>query len=256
MRIDGQPVGKLSLKDGGGKLNATPTKSLLAAMLKSSHIQRTAPKQQWTPSATGATAVLLKMDEFQGRLGTPGALVRNGTKAETAVPLPVPAPVVQVVQVNGDDIDQRLLSKKQRRDLLAELRRTLIDEHGLMCPDFDENAKDQNESNLGRLSKQKLLVSLTCWTAAYNRADAYWLVKAAPPYSPVLVIPNANDYANGVVSGYQRGRGLGDCTNTDSWTWDGKRFQHTEAAISELCKGFPGGAWHMPGLTVKVVRAK
>ena len=44
-------------------------------------------------SSTGASAVLLKMDEYQGRIGTPGALVRKGTKAEAAVPMPTPVPV-------------------------------------------------------------------------------------------------------------------------------------------------------------------
>jgi hypothetical protein len=41
----------------------------------------------WTISVKGANAVLLKMDEFQGRLGTPGPLVGIGNKAKR-LPLP------------------------------------------------------------------------------------------------------------------------------------------------------------------------
>ena len=256
MRIDGKPLGDVSLNKAGGKLNIAQTSALLAAVRKDSDIQWTSGKQRWVLSSTGASAVLLKMDEYQGRIGTPGALVRKGTKAEAAVPMPTPVPVLKAARVTGDDVDQGLLSKKQRRDLLAELRRTLVDKDGLLCPDFDENAQDPNKPDLRRLSRQQLLVSLTCWTAAYNSADAYWVVNATPPYSPVLVTTNGNEYASGVITAYQRGRGLGDCTNTGSWTWDGSRFQHTESAISELCKGFPGGAWRMPSLTVKVVQQK
>jgi hypothetical protein len=36
--------------------------------------------------------VLLKMDEYQGRLGTAGALVRKGAKREDAVPAALPLP--------------------------------------------------------------------------------------------------------------------------------------------------------------------
>jgi len=180
------------------------------------------------------------MDEFQGRIGTPGALTRKGSKAEATVP-PSPAPTVQAAWITGDAVDARLLDRKQRRELLAELRPTLIGKEGLLSPNFDQNARDAAMPELRRLSRQQLLVSLTCWSAAYNSAAAYWVANAAQPYAEVLMTTNGNEYANGVIT-YQRGRGLGDCTNTDSWTWDGSKFHHTESTISELSKGFPGGA--------------
>jgi hypothetical protein len=34
------------------------------------------------------------MDEFQGRIGTPGALVRKGTRPEATVLPPLPAPEI------------------------------------------------------------------------------------------------------------------------------------------------------------------
>ncbi|RYD40495.1 MAG: DUF1176 domain-containing protein, partial [Verrucomicrobiaceae bacterium] len=49
--------------------------------------------KHWTLSLSGLNAVLLKMDEAQDRIGTPGALVRRGNKPESSVLAPVPPPV-------------------------------------------------------------------------------------------------------------------------------------------------------------------
>ena len=68
----------------------------------------------------GASAVLLKMDEVQGRVGTPGALVRRGAKPESSVMAPVPAPVVKaVVPVATRKADAALA-----KPLLAALKAT------------------------------------------------------------------------------------------------------------------------------------
>jgi uncharacterized lipoprotein NlpE involved in copper resistance len=63
--------------------SAAQTAQLLAAALKHSEITWMASEGTWTISSTGANAVLLKMDEFQGRLGRPGALVQKCNQRET-----------------------------------------------------------------------------------------------------------------------------------------------------------------------------
>lgn len=237
MRIDGRALGEVKLKDAGGKLNAAQTKALLAAVLKSSEIRWTAPQGDYVLSTTGATAVLLKMDEFQCRIGTPGTLVRKGTKAEASVPPAVSVPSVKVARVTNDDIDPSLLTTPQRHGLLAELRRTVVTKNGNECEAFDGGMPRAKNLDIRRLSKQHLLVSLTCWNA---------------PYSPVLITSNGTEYGKGVLVSHQRGRGLGDCGNSETWTWDGNKFVRTGADISQLCKSFPGGAWSMPSLVTKV----
>jgi len=256
MRIDGRALGEVKLKDAGGKLSAAQTMALLAAVLKSSEIRWTARQRDYVLSATGATAVLLKMDEFQGRLGTPGALVRKGSKAEASVPTPAPVPSIHAARITEDEIDPRLLTMSQRRSLLTELRRSVVTKSGNECPVFEEGTPPPKSLDIRRLSKQHLLVSLTCWTAAYNSGDAYWLVNAAAPYSPVLVTGNGTDYVRGVLTSHQRGRGIGDCGNSDTWTWDGGKFVRSGAEISQLCKSFPGGAWNMPSFVTKVAPPK
>jgi hypothetical protein len=182
MRIDARALGEVKLRDANGKLNAAQTKAMLAAVLKSSEIRWTARQDDYVLSTTGATTVLLKMDEFQGRLGTPGALVRKRSKAEASVPPPIPVPSIQAARVTDDEIDPRLLTMPQRRSLLAELKRSVVTRNGNECPAFDENMPQPKSLEIRRPSKQHLLVSLTCWTAAYNSGDAYWLVNAAAPY--------------------------------------------------------------------------
>jgi hypothetical protein len=66
-----------------GELNPAQTKALLAALTRKSSIEFVRKGSTWALSDTGAAAVLLKMDEFQGRLGTPGALIRPGTQPES-----------------------------------------------------------------------------------------------------------------------------------------------------------------------------
>lgn len=66
--------------------------ALLPWMLNNQDLLATSGKQSWRLSLSGLKAVLLKMDEVQGRLDTPGALVRKGSKPESAVPKAAPAP--------------------------------------------------------------------------------------------------------------------------------------------------------------------
>jgi hypothetical protein len=256
MHIDGRVLGGVELKDGGGRLNAAQTQALLAAILKSSNIRWTARQREYLLSTTGASAVLLKMDEFQGRLGTPGALVRKRTRAEASVLPAITIPSVKAARVSNDEIDPQLLTVPLRRSLLAELRHTVVTKNGNECPAFDEGMPQPKDLDIRQLSRQRLLVSLTCWTAAYNSGDAYWLVNAAPPYSPVLLTDKGSDYDKGVLTSHQRGRGIGDCGNSDTWTWDGGAFIRTSAEISQLCKSFPGGAWNMPSLVTKLESQK
>jgi hypothetical protein len=185
-------------------------------------------------STTGATAVLLKMDAFQGRLGTRGTLIRKGTKAEASVPPPLSVPSIKAVRITGDHIDPRLLTAQQRRGLLAELQSTVVTKNGNECAAFDKGMPPPKNPDIRRLSQQRLLVSLTCWTAAYNSGDAYWLVNATAPYSPVLITTNGTDYVSGALTSHRRGRGIGDYGNSDTWTWHGIRFNRSGAEISQL----------------------
>lgn len=255
MTIDGKAVGtvRVDQKSNIGKLSQAQVTALLPTLLRDGHIAWSAKGTTWTISTAGANAVLLKMDEFQGRLDTPGALVRKGTKPESSVLPPLPRPEITVGTVSHDQ-HSVTLTAAQRRDVLAALRKTVKDGS---CELVDTTPDKAGDLDIRHLTKDKLLVSHACWMAAYNTGDGYWVVDDKPPYSAVLVTTSATDYANGVISATQKGRGIGDCFSSATWTWDGKSFAQTSAATTGMCRQIAaGGAWDLPTLVTRVHKAR
>ena len=250
MTIAQRPVGTVRLdpKSDTGTLNQAQVQALLPALLKDELVAWTANGTTWTISTAGANAVLLKMDEFQGRVDTPGELVRKGSKPEGNV-LPAVAPQHITPAPVSHDKRPVALTAAQTRDLIAALRKTARDDS---CELLNANTKEASELEIRRLTKDKLLVSHACWRAAYNTGDGYWTINAQPPYAPELVTTSATVYDNGVISSLQKGRGIGDCLGTATWTWDGHTFVQTSEAATGMCRQFPGGAWELPTLVTRV----
>jgi hypothetical protein len=92
---EGEVKGPLRLKIGKASvaglqgdtpsLDSNQVRAVLPELLKGDEAIVTAAGRTWTLSLAGLNAVLLKMDEVQGRVGTPGALVRRGVKPESSV---------------------------------------------------------------------------------------------------------------------------------------------------------------------------
>jgi hypothetical protein len=255
MSIDGRALATVRANPKASILTLTDAqvRALLPALLKDGRIAWTSEGTTWTISTAGANAVLLKMDEFQGRLDTPGALVRKGSKPESNVLPPLPAPEIQPGSVSRDKNPIKLTAA-QKRELKAALRKTLKEGD---CELLDSTSETAGELKVRPLTKDKLLVSHTCWTAAYNTGDGYWVVDAKPPYSPVLVTTAANDYDAGVITLFQKGRGVADCVATATWTWDGRAFAQTSDSTSGMCREIrPGGAWDLPTLVTRVHKSR
>lgn len=251
LRIDGQDLGRLA-DDAGGPLSAAQTTALLKALARDSEILVVSgDERQWQLSDLGASAVLLKMDEFQGRLGTPGALMRKGSRSETTVLPALPVPVIRQVALVADRPGDTALSGS------AALRSAL---KASLAPDTcDVLADGEREEPLTvrRLTADKLLVSTQCWMGAYNVGDGYWVVNDRAPFKPALVTESASDQDEGSISSAHKGRGLGDCWSSDSWSWDGRHFVHTADATTGLCRLVSaGGAWDLPTLVTEVIEAK
>jgi hypothetical protein len=248
LRIDGKALGKVSLgkKDGVGKLDAAQVQALLAALRHTSRIEFVAGKRIYRLSGAGASAVLLKMDDFQGRVGTPGALVRKGNKPESSVLPPVPAPQIAVPRLDPPQPGDKALAA----DKSGELHRALL--KTLKGPETDDNYCDQlnskSELTVSRLTGGKLLVSADCWTAAYNLGSGYWVIDGHAPFHPVLVTNQATSDEKGIIYATQKGRGIGDCLGFDTWYWNGGAFVHGVSGTTGQCKGFGGGAWDLPTL--------
>ena len=78
--LNGKSLGKVKhiSDDAPDKLTEEQTKALLSGLKKESEIRLTYGKTTLKVSDKGAAAAMLKMDEFQQRLNTPSALIRQG----------------------------------------------------------------------------------------------------------------------------------------------------------------------------------
>jgi len=233
-------------------LSPADTAKLLAYVLEGEEIVLTeggsgsskSSGKRWQLSLAGSKAALLKMDDLQGRLGTPGALVRRATtKAESSVLPPIAPPKVKA----------QALPKPRAADQ-ALLQPILDSIAPREC--WEDLPDDSNpEQSITRVSATEVLVMRECGRGAYQGGSGIWLAKSKPPYAPKrLMLPlldgestdfvmNANLTAKGRLSSFAKGRGISDCGSSFDWVWNGHGFDLIEAWRSPLCRGFPGGGF-------------
>ena len=240
-------VGTLQVRGLAGAVPRVPAAQvprLLQELQKNDEATVTAGTDRWTLSLAGATAVLLKMDEAQGRIGTPGALVRRGSKPEASVLRPVAAPVVKaVVPVSTRKGDAALA-----KHLIAELDRASLDGQ---CNGQDP--LNPSTAEVRRLTDRQVLLSLPCGMGAYNFSNLLWVANDRPPYQPepLADVDGEFDADTGTVHSAMKGRGIGDCWSTRDWQFDGRGFVLTREAGDSMCRGFPGGAWQLPSYVTR-----
>jgi Protein of unknown function (DUF1176) len=249
--IDGKQQGERTVtKDAlEADLTAAQTAALLKALARDTRIEFRAGKIVWPLSDRGAAAVLLKMDEFQGRIGTVGAAFRKGKQTEAKVLPPLPAPVVKAAALTpAKPGDAQFIAKNGDAVRKALRSATAEDE----CADLHKTGEELEALEAVRLTKNKLLVSTRCWLAAYNAGSGYWIINDTAPYRPELVTADATDFGDGTLMSTQKARGLGDCWGSEEWTWNGTGFVQTASSSTGQCKGFAGGAWQLPTLVTEI----
>ena len=247
--VDGKPRGAVGLGKESleGALSAAQMASIVKAALASGSVVFRDGRREWQLSGAGATAVLLRMDDVQGRLGTPSALVRKGGRAEAGVPPAVAAPVV---------VAARVAPTRPADSRLGPMIRSQLKAAGDAC---DALAEPDEAPRIWRLDERHVLVSALCWRAAYNEGYGFWIANDRAPFEPRFVTDRGQDFdaATGSISAVQKGRGVGDCIGADEWVWDGAGFVHTASSTSGLCKGIAaGGAWNLPTVVSDVKRAR
>lgn len=172
-----EPKGPLRLKvgkatvsglDGGSpSLDANQVRAVLPELLKSDDATLTAGGgKKWVLSLSGLNAVLLKMDEAQGRVDTPGALVRRGGKPESSVLAALPMPVVNALKpVKARPGDDALAAR-----IFPSLK---LSEAEGPCNSMD--AVQAKSFQVHRLTDSKVLLSLECSVGAYNSTSQLWI---------------------------------------------------------------------------------
>lgn len=254
LQIDAQSLGDVSFGEQAAlmaMLEPTQTHALLAALRRDSQIVLRRNGAEWRLSSHGAAAVLLKMDEFQGRIGTVGALVRQGQRDEKLVKQPLPVPVIHSVPFAKAQASDAGFATRHAAALYQAVRSTPLGDN---CPILADSQATPDQLEVQRLSAAKLLLSTPCWSGAYNFGSGYWVINATPPFRPQLVTTDGNGTSSGDGSIYSnsKGRGIGDCWSYAEWHWTGQRFVPTSRGTNGMCKLIePGGAWEMPTLTTK-----
>lgn len=230
-----------------------PAEQLLAMAKKEEKASFASGAARATISLAGLAATLIAIDEAQGRLGTQAALIRKGARPAAAAPGPKPAPKLTPVPTKalgaGDARLARALAALQPKGFRDA------------CPKQEETP---GAGEVHRLGPGLDLVALECDSGAYNLMTRFWLVPcgdakraraiewatphgapmASPEGGPETTLVNAAyDPAQGVLSFFQKARGLGDCGVAASYAWTGRGFALAEWSQMGECAGVPPEDW-------------
>ena len=229
--------------DAPDKLTEEQTKALLSGLKKESEIRLTYGKTTLKVSDKGAAAAMLKMDEFQQRLNTPSALIRQGQEKH-AVLAPKVEPKIDAVSVKNRKTTELKLGEKQYDNVLALLRKA---HDG--CVDEDLESQD---ITLYPLTQNKVLAEALCARAAYQYTNYYAVLDDKLSKVEQVLADQYNEAGYDEKQGYAfvrgiyKGRVIGDCWNSEDAVWNGKIFIRTSEWTTGSCKGFTGGAWQLP----------
>ncbi|GKX49363.1 DUF1176 domain-containing protein [Pectobacterium carotovorum] len=251
LTIDGVDKGQLtSTGDNLWQLNEKQIPVVLQALKGSAKVAFHHNGVVSELSGAGAYAVLLKMDEKQGRIGTTDAITKKGNKS--SVLSAVTAPVIYTAVTKQEA--SRTLTDAEQSAIQKKLLKTLNADCDRLQPQDDQKAEP---IELTPLNDSMSLLSTLCWRAAYNEGYAYWVIDNAMQTQPQLVTTDGTDYENGEITSVQKGRGLADCMSYDAWTWDGKTFQQSSASFTGSCRMIQlGGTWDLPYWTTTVIKAE
>ena len=243
--LNGKSLGKVKhiSDDEPDKLTEEQTKALLSGLKKESEIRLTYGKTTLKVSDKGAAAAMLKMDEFQQRLNTPSALIRQGQEKH-AVLAPKAEPKIDAVSVNNRKTIELKRGEKQFNHVLALLRKA---HDG--CVDEDLESQD---ITIYPLTQNKVLAEALCARAAYQYTNYYAVLDDKLSKVEQVLADQYNEAGYDEKQGYAfvrgiyKGRVIGDCWNSEDAVWNGKIFIRTSEWTTGSCKGLPGGTWQLP----------
>ena len=236
--------------DAPDKLTEEQTKALLSGLKKESEIRLTYGKTTLKVSDKGAAAAMLKMDEFQQRLNTPSALIRQGQEKH-AVLAPKVEPQIDAVSVKNRKTTELKLGEKQYDNVLALLRKA---HDG--CVDEDLESQD---ITIYPLTHNKVLAEALCFKGAYQSTNYYAVLDDKLSKVEQVLAEQYNEAGYDEKQGYAfvrgtyKDRGLGDCWFGQDAVWNGKIFIRTSEWTTGSCKGLPGGTWQLPIFVSNVI---
>lgn len=258
LRVDGKPTtlqriewntgGRPDLSETQLSVSQAAARRALAALADGNSLSLGESAQHASISLIGLKAILLAMDELQGRLDTPGALIRTGPLAESRVP---PARALPYLP------SRPVLPASAPQGFLAAVRTVRNGAIAAECsPDL---AKPKDEARA--LNGSEMLVFLECRRGAYQSEYlAYRVSREDPKQVSPLVLPVTPgiehtfentlsqpewDLESGTLTVGAKGRGVADCGYWAKWRFTGEAFQLAEFHEQRICAGRP---WDWPAL--------
>ncbi|NJC34986.1 hypothetical protein GGR88_002500 [Sphingomonas jejuensis] len=232
LMVDGRAIAAATASDGAVRIGGMPGLDAARAIANGRRVELRGAAGRWSgASLAGAAAALRDMDARQGRAGSRGAIVARGTAADMA-----PAPPLPVVRRRGETGGQ----VRPGRALIADMAAQAA------CSD---RAREVEAISVHPLDRGRSLVLLPCQLGAYNSVSAIFVVergraRPAPFDSAVPLSDNGRvpsllnvDFDEGVLGGYGKGRGLGDCGIGEDHVWDGDRFRLISRREMPVCRG-------------------
>ena len=214
-------------------------------------------------SLKGLTAVLLAMDEAQGRIGNQSALVRRGSKPFGSSPRAAPPPVV-IVRRSAEMAKGDAFAAAVRRHQSALLKAHECD----MDPGIGDDAYV--------VAGGKALVVIGCGRFAYQTSSLSFLADPHDarsarllvlPQPPIVAQPDeanaAGEYvslvfdpAKSTLTEFSKGRGMADCGALTEWAYDGAAFRLSAFAWQQRCGGDREKWLTLYRTDLKVVRSR
>ena len=254
-----------------GQLSTAQAQQLLKLANQNTKIQFTSGIYQWQVSDKGLAAVLLKLDEVQGRVGTPLALVSKSSLNRQTPKSAKAKPVIKKAYSYADKDKKQLtpaklvyFQKNINKWIDIDAKELVGSNDGMgdckLVNPKTEAYQRMQEFGADRLGwdfipvdSKHTLATHECWRGAYNMGVGHWLINHAKPSKPTLITTSASDYSDGEIYAIHKDRGIGDCWNRAVWVWDGKTFALTEDSSTGMCRGFAGGAWSLPTYVSEVI---
>lgn len=239
--IDGAAIALPTAEAGRFEVRGTPARALVLA-LRSAHVAAIhdgSGKQLARASLAGLTAALLRIDDQQGKVGTPRALARPGTR-RSADHLP------------GFSVSLTRPARSERPPTVPDATALAKLRAGEACTtDINRPAA---EPQMVRLDAESTLLIMPwrCGDGAYNHSADIMIVNGFGELRPATF-----DFDNGVTgdgpgnllvnAGWLDGervleshflhRAVGDCGRVDRFIWDGKQFRLSEQRVMPECRG-------------------
>jgi hypothetical protein len=247
-KIDWNRSGRPDLSETQLSVSHQEARRALAALLEGNKLALGASAQDAGISLIGLKAILLAMDELQGRLDTPGALIRSGPLAESRVAPPLALPYLPA---------RPILPLAAPQGFVAAVREARKDAVAAACTPALDKPKDEARA----LSTKEMLVFLECRRGAYQSEYlVYRVAREDPKQVAPLILPIAAgiaqtfeetlsqpewDLESGTLTVGAKGRGVADCGYWAKWRFDGEGFALAEYHEQRICAGRP---WDWPAL--------